>query len=217
MIVNESFLDSAVLRKNVVSLAGNIGYLPRSKTAAKAKIYFTIGTNSPTPTLTLNAGLVCVGAVDKSNFVFSIPEDITTTVDDEGFAQFGTEQEPITVYQGTYLTKTFTVDASLDQRFILNNSSIDYSTLIVRVADGGDAGPGDVWSRVDNVVEVGRDTQAYIIKESEGERYELIFGDGVFAKALEQGQVITATYIVTDGVEGNGLETLAMRLQYQPT
>ena len=204
MIVNESFLDSSVLRKNVVSLAGNIGYLPRSKTAAQAKVYFEVGTNATTPTLTLNAGLLCVGAVDKSNFVFSIPEDITTTVDSEGIAQFGTEDAPITVYQGTYLTKKFTVDASLDQRFILNNSSIDYSTLIVRVADGGDAGPGDVWSRVDNVVEVGRDTEAYIIKEIEGEKYELIFGDGIFAKALEQGQVITATYIVTDGVEGNG-------------
>ncbi len=104
MIVNESFLDSAVVRRNVVSLAGNIGYLPRSKKAAQAKITLTIATASDTPTLTLKAGLVCVGAQDNTNYVFSIPEDITTVVND-GVAQFGTTEDPITVYQGTYLQK----------------------------------------------------------------------------------------------------------------
>ncbi len=98
MIVNESFLDSAVVRRNVVSLAGNIGYLPRSKKAAQAKVTFTITTSSDTPTLTLKAGLVCVGAQDNTNYVFSIPEDITTLVND-GVAQFGTTEDPITVYQ----------------------------------------------------------------------------------------------------------------------
>ena len=204
MIVNESFLDSAVLRKNVVSLAGNIGYLPRSVTAAQAKIYTTLSTRATTPTLSLQAGLVCIGANEGSNYVFSIPEPITVPVDADGNAQFGTEEDPIVIYQGTFIKKKFTVDASLDQRFILNNSGIDYSTLVVRVANGGDSGEGDVWSRVDNVVEVGRDTEAYIIKEIEGEKYELIFGDDIFAKALKQGQEITATYIVTDGEEGNG-------------
>ena len=44
MIVNESFLDSATLRENVVSLAGNIGYVPRSRTASEAQISFDITT-----------------------------------------------------------------------------------------------------------------------------------------------------------------------------
>ena len=81
MIVNESFLDSATLRRNVVSLAGNIGYTPRSIKAAEAKIKFTVETASTTPTLTLKAGLVATGNVDGSNYIFSIPEDITTVVE----------------------------------------------------------------------------------------------------------------------------------------
>ena len=38
LVVNESFLDSATVRENVVSLARNIGYIPRSRTAARAQI-----------------------------------------------------------------------------------------------------------------------------------------------------------------------------------
>ena len=72
LVVNESFLDSATLRENVVSLARNIGYVPRSKTAARASILFQVQTNSSSPTLTLQPGLVCTGAQDDTSFVFSI-------------------------------------------------------------------------------------------------------------------------------------------------
>ena len=80
MIVNESFLDSATLRENVVSLARNIGYVPRSRSAAKANVSFNVQTTSTSPTMTLEAGLVCVGRANESQFIFSIPEDITTTI-----------------------------------------------------------------------------------------------------------------------------------------
>ena len=83
MIVNESFLDSATVRENVVSLARNIGYVPRSRTAAQATVSFSVTTSSNTPTLTLQAGLVCVGTSDNSSYVFSIPETITTVTTQE--------------------------------------------------------------------------------------------------------------------------------------
>ncbi len=203
MIVNESFLDSAVVRRNVVSLAGNIGYLPRSKKAAEAKITFTITTSSDTPTLTLKAGLVCVGAQDNTNYVFSIPEDITTVVN-EGVAQFGTNEDPIIAYQGTYVQNSFSYDGSLDQRFIITNSNIDYSTLVVRVKDQNEQGIGKVWNRVENIIKVNKDSEIYFLAEVEKEYYELIFGDGVFGKQLKQGQQPVASYILTDGLKGNG-------------
>ena len=118
LVVNESFLDSATLRENVVSLARNIGYVPRSKTAARASVKFQVATNTNSPTMTLQPGLVCVGTQDDTDFVFSISESITTTVNN-GLAQFGTTQQPINVLEGTFLTSQFTVDGSLEQRFIL--------------------------------------------------------------------------------------------------
>ena len=203
MIVNESFLDSASVRKNVVSLAGNIGYTPRSKKAAIAKIKFTVQTTADTPTLTLKAGLVATGAIDNTDYVFSIPQDITTVVEN-GVAQFGTDDEPILIYQGTYLLNSFLYDGSLDQRFIINNSSMDYSTLVVRIQDENEQGLGKVWARAENIIGVSKDSEIYFISEVEQEKYELLFGDGIFGKALTNGQTINATYILTEGLNGNG-------------
>lgn len=203
MVANESFLDSATLRRNVVSLAGNIGYVPRSKKAAQTKVFFQIRTDSNTPTLTLKAGLVLVGEQERTNYLFSIPEDITTTVVD-GIAQFGTESEPIIAYQGTYLQNLFTYDGSLDQRFIINNSSMDYNTLSVRIKDANETGSGNLWRKVENIIQVDSTDEVYFINEVENEYYELIFGDGIFGKPLQTGQIINATYIITDGETGNG-------------
>ena len=203
MIVNESFLDSATLRRNVVSLAGNIGYLPRSRKAAQAKVTFSVQTSSETPTLTLKAGLVAVGTEANSSFVFSIPEDITALVKN-GVAQFGTKEEPIEIYQGTYARTAFNVDTSLDQRFIIANPDLDYSTLVVRIKDPNDVGLGKVWERVENIIRIDKNSEVYFLAEVNQENYELLFGDNIFGKALQNGQVIESSYIVTKGKEGDG-------------
>ncbi len=204
MIVNESFLDSATLRENVVSLARNIGYVPRSRTAAKAQVSFNVLTTSDTPTLTLQAGLVCVGSVDNTSYTFSIPDNISSNVVG-GTASFN----KIDVYQGTFLTKQFVVDGSLDQRFILNNSFIDTSTISVYVKGVNDSGLGTEYSLVDNILEVDSSSRIYLLQEVQDEKYELLFGDGLIGKKLENNSVITVNYIVTDGEEGNGASSFS--------
>ena len=209
MIVNESFLDSATVRENVVSLARNIGYVPRSRTAAQATVSFSVTTSSNTPTLTLQAGLECVGTSDNSSYVFSIPETITTVTTQETDANGNLISSTgsfnnIVVYQGTYLTKSFTVNGSLDQRFILENSFIDTSTIKVYIKGSSDTGLGKEYRKVDNILNITDISETYLIQEITDERYELLFGDGVFGKKLENDSIITVSYITTDGVEGNG-------------
>jgi hypothetical protein len=204
MIVNESFLDSATLRENVVSLARNIGYVPRSKTAAKAQVSFNVSTTSNSPTLTLQAGLVCVGSVDNTSYTFSIPDNVTTNVTD-GIASFSN----INVYQGTFLTKQFLVDGSLDQRFILDNSFIDTSTISVYVKGINDSGLGIEYSSVDNILNVNSTSTIYLLQEVQDEKYELLFGDGLIGKKLENNAIITVNYIVTDGKDGNGASSFS--------
>ena len=208
MVVNESFLDSASVRENVVSLARNIGYVPKSKTAAKASITVPVNTSSSSSTLTLKAGLVCVGSSDDTQYVFSIPESITTTVSG-GIANFGTISAPLTVYQGTYLSKTFTVNGSIDQRFILENSGIDTATIKVYIKGAADTGLGKEYSKVDNILNINSTSETYLIQEITDERYELLFGDGIFGKKLEDNAVVTITYIVTEGTTGNGPSSFA--------
>ena len=208
MIVNESFLDSATVRENVVSLARNVGYVPRSRTASQATDSFDITTSGNTPTHTLQAGLVCVGSSNDTSFVFSIPESITTTTsqltDSAGNIISSTSSyNNIIVYQGTYLTKTFTVDGSLDQRFILENSFIDTSTIVVKVSGISDTTERE-YRKVDNILNISSTSEVYLIQEVTDERYELLFGDGIFGKKLDNEAIITVSYIVTDGVDGNG-------------
>jgi len=199
MVVNESFLDSATIRENVVSLARNIGYVPRSRSAAKAQVSFPFNTTSTAATATLSAGLVCVGTVENTNYLFSIPNDVVTTIVN-GVATFNN----IDVYQGTFLRKQFVVDGSLDQRFLLDNSFIDSSTIVVKVKGLSDTGLGREYSKADNILNIDSTSEIYLLQEAKDERYELLFGDGYFGKKLENGAVITVTYIITDGKEGNG-------------
>ena len=200
MVVNESFLDSATLRENVVSLARNIGYVPRSRTAATAGITFEVTSATPTPTMTLKAGLVCVGNYDDTSYVFSIPEDITTTTTSSGTgskAIFGTADAPIKIYEGSFLTKRFTYDGSLDQKFILNNPFIDTSTIVVFVGDRE-------YKKVDNILRVDKDSEIFLLQEVQDEKYEILFGDGLIGRKLENDVNITVSYITTNGTSGNG-------------
>ena len=212
MVVNESFLDSATLRENVVSLARNIGYVPKSRTAAKASVTFTINVrNTTTPTLVLKRGLTCVGNTNDTSYTFSILEDIQlpTTVTDITLNGVPTAQrtatfENIEVSQGIYLEKQFVVDSSLDQRFILDNSFIDTSTIKVYVKKENDSGLGIEYNQIDNITDVTGSSYIYLIQEIQDEKYQLLFGDGLIGRKLETGEIITVNYLVTDGKEGNG-------------
>jgi len=209
MVVNESFLDSATLRENVVSLAGNIGYVPRSRVASTAQISFNVTTSTDTPTLTLKAGIVCVGSANDTTYTFAIPEDVTANVVD-GIASFNN----LNVYQGIFLTKQFQYDGSLDQRFVLNNSFVDTSTLKVYIKKTEQDGLGIEYFLSENIFDVDKNSRIFFINEVQDEKYELRFGDGLIGKKLgdavgSDGTIITANYIITDGRDGNGASSFS--------
>ena len=200
MAANECFLDSATLRENVVSLARNIGYVPRSRRSARARISFTVDGLTETSTLTINAGIICNGAGDNTNYIFCIPEDITVPVVN-GVAEFNN----IEIYEGNFISQEFTVDTSLfNKRYILDNSFIDTSTIKVKVKPSSTSTSSVTYKQIDNIVGVTSISSSYLLQEIEDERYELIFGDNVIGKKLSNSNVITVTYITTDGKNGNG-------------
>ena len=210
LIANESFLDSATIRENVVSLARNIGYVPRSKTAATATINLSdvnVGTtnDSTTKFLTLRSGLACVGSSENTTYRFSLPDNVTSSrIKDIGGTSFAQFDEPITVYEGTYLSRTFVVDSSKDQRFIIDSPNIDSSTIRVYVKGSADVGIGRKYSMVDNILNIDKNSEIFLSQEVQDEKYEILFGDGLFGRKLENNAVVTVTYIVTEGESGNG-------------
>ena len=203
LVVNESFLDAATVRENVVSLARNIGYVPRSSSSAKAHVTFRVPTSTTSQFITLKAGLVAVGNYDNTSYRFSVPEDISAPVKN-GFADFGSATKPVTISQGTYLTRQYIVVGSVDQRFILDNPNIDASSIVVNVKGPNETGLGREFHKVDNILNLDNTSEIFLIQEIQDERYEILFGDGYFGKKLENNSTITISYIVTDGESGNG-------------
>ena len=211
MAVNESFIDSATLRENVVSLARNIGYVPRSKKSAVATVNFNVDVSSiSAQQVKLNAGLVALGAVQSGSYTFSIPEDITVTPTSNGIASFNN----ISIYEGNYLTKTFVVDSSqTNQRYILPNANIDTSSIRVQVSDSSGVLTYNAYT---NIFDVNSESRLFLVQEVDDEKYQIMFGDNVLGKKPANGATITVTYIVTNGQDGNNAANFnfAGRLTY---
>ena len=209
LVVNESFLDSATVRENVVSLSSNIGYTPRSRTAAEAQIdlELTIPETdvNTVSALTLQPGLLCTGNVSDTSYLFSIVDKVTTQISGN-VAKF----EGLNIYQGTFLKKKFEYNGSLDQRFILDNPNIDTSKIRVYISDDS-AEIGIEYTAVDNIINVDSTSRIFFVREIQDERYEIRFGDGIFGKKLgdyvgSDGKYITIHYMTTDGQDGNGAQ-----------
>jgi hypothetical protein len=198
MAVNEGFIDSATLRENVVSLAKNIGYLPRSKRAARATISFSVDTTGfNSRTVTLRPGVVALGSLESGSYIFSISKPVTANVDLNGVAYFNN----IEIYEGIYLSKTYLYEeAQPNQKFIIPNPGVDTSTIRVRVFST----VNEEYTAYSNIFDVDEDSKIFLIQEIEDEKYQIIFGDGIIGKKPINGSSINISYIVTNGRSGNG-------------
>jgi len=218
MVSGEVFIDSATLRENVVSLARNIGYVPRSRTSARAKISFFVDVSdypSVPRILTLNKGIVCTTQSDFSgeSYTFVTKEDITVSVLD-GIAFFS----DIEIFEGNLLSSDILVNSLIPnppQRYIIDNSNIDVSTLSVTVFNSPLTSLSAKYSLAQDIIDVKSDSKIFFIQEIEDQKYELIFGDGIFGDKLENNNLIRASYVVSNGPLGNNLSqfTFAGRLE----
>ena len=206
MVANEVFIDTATLRENVVALARNIGYTPRSRKAATSSISFFVDTTNITPkpaSLTLRKGTVAAsnGRFGGTSGSFCILDDITVPVVN-GIASFNN----VSIFEGSSLVKNFTYSSrNPQQKFILPNAGIDTELLRVTVKNNQSSTASVTYTLQDNLFYVGSSSKIYYLQEISDERYELFFGDGVFGQKLEDQNYITVSYISTNGDSGNGM------------
>ena len=202
MAINETFIDSATLRENVVSLARNIGYVPRSRRAARATVNFNAsGITSTTKQITFQPGVIANGSVSNINYVFSLPESVS-------FNAFnGASRGVMVIYQGQYVTNSYVVDNNNpSERYVLPNDGIDTSTISVKIRNSASDNTTTSYELVDNIIGITSTSNIYLLQETTDEKYELLFGDDVFGKKLESGNIIDISYIKTNGKAGNGIE-----------
>jgi hypothetical protein len=198
MAVNEAYIDSATLRENVVSLAKNIGYTPRSKRASRAIISFSVDTTGfNSRTVTLNPGVIALGSVENGSYIFSITNPITVSVDNNNIASFTN----VEIYEGIYLSKTYQFnDRNPNQKLIIPNPGVDTSTLRVTVTSTS----VEEYSQYNSIFDLTRESKVYFLQEIHDEKYQIIFGDNILGRKPINGSSIGIQYIVTNGKLGNG-------------
>ena len=202
LAVNEGFLETAVLRENVVKLARIIGYTPKSARSAQCTVDITVQTVVPYPkTVTINAGLVLnFTGLDNNNYVFSLGTDTVTSVDStSGIASF----KGITLFEGVFLTDTFVKDINQRQRFILTNRNEDTTSMKVEVTSGTVT---ERYLQATDITKIDSNSKVFFLEESEYEIPEILFGDGKVGKDLENGDVVSVSYSTSNGTGANGLK-----------
>ena len=204
MVVNELFIDSATLRDNVVAIAKQLGYRPKSATAPTAYVSFTATYGNPTTDteLILKKGTGFISSFDNNVYQYVVTDDIKAQVINN-VATFTN----VEVKEGTQLVNTFTVNTSLkSQKFILDNPNIDTNTIRVKVFPTGGSF-SEPYIVADNILGVDATSKVFFLDEIEDQRYEILMGDGVLGKKLENNARIEVSYLTTAGPESNGVRT----------
>ncbi len=207
MVANEMFLDSATTRGSIVSLAKHLGYTPRSVISATARVKVVSATD-PFPSQTnkfLPPDTVFQTTVDGVTFNFLNLAQAEFVEDPGGSGEFIIDE--ITIQEGTHLDTAFVVDKlNPDQKFIIADPKIDTTTLTVRVqlSITDVTGADEPWQKFDNLIDVGEDDAAYQLQEVEGGFFELIFGDGIVGRAVDNGNVILVDWLSGNSDAPNG-------------
>jgi hypothetical protein len=197
MTFNESFIDSAQLRANVVSRAKLLGYVPRSRRGARAvlKITFSGGAATVTP-----YSSTFTAEYDGNSYTF-------TALDDGILDNAGTYT--VTVSEGTYKSARYSVNESQEaQTFVIEDTNVDTSTLFVKVyANVSRVGTGEykVFKAFSTLVDIDENSDVYFINENTLGKYEISFGDGILGSKLTSLNVVEIGYISTaSGAAANG-------------
>ena len=204
MVVNELFIDSATLRDNVIAIAKQLGYRPKSATSPTAYVSFTVTYTNPTTDteLILKKGTGFISSFDNNVYQYVVNDDVKAQVIND-VATFTN----VEVKEGTQLVNTFTVNSSLkSQRFILDNTNIDTNTIRVKVFPTGGSF-SEPYLIADNILGVDGTSKVFFLDEIEDQRYEILMGDGVLGKKLENNARIEVSYLTTAGPESNGVRT----------
>ena len=199
MAANEMFLDSAALRSSVVSHAKMLGYEVSSSRSPVAYININVTTDSGT--LTMPAGTSFSASIGSTSYSFVTISDITGS-NSGGIIVFNNTP----VYEGTYVTSTYTVDTSdASQRFLLTDERADITTLSVQVQNSVSDTRTVTYIKATDITQLTSSSAVYFCQEVEAGKFEIYFGDGIVSKALVDGNIVTMKYVVTNKTEANGV------------
>ena len=204
-VANEMFMDTAQLRSSVASLAKLVGYTPNSARAPIADLKLVIN-DATGSTVTIPAGTKFSSSIDGLTYTFvTIGDHVVQPVDGVYTAQ------SLNVYEGTYVSYNYTFDSSdIDQRFLIPSDRADSTTIKVAVQNSASDVTTATYTKATSITELNGDSKVYFLQEAEDGQYEIYFGDGVIGKKLDDGNIISISYVVTNKTEANGATSFSL-------
>ena len=207
MLANEMYLDSADIRKNIVSLAKMLGYTPTSPKSPTATIDILMNNiSTTTATITMAKGTAFTTTVDGETYQFVTNASHTLTPTN-GVYKFSS----IPVFEGTLVTFKYTADSTdVDQRFIIPSVSADTSTLKVSVQNSASDTTTSTYTLATGVTSISATSKVYFLQEMEDGKFEIYFGDDVLGNKLDDGNIVILEYIVSNKDEANGASSFTL-------
>ena len=207
---SELFLDSAQMRKNVVSRAKDLGFIPASEKASSATIDMNLlnvrnpdGTYPTTTEMTLQRGQIFSTSYDGTNYEYVVSSSVRPQQNKTNYFYSN-----INIVQGTYLTDKYIFDSQVkNSKYVLSNARVDKSHLKITVDSNGDI---ETYALSTDISNISTESRVYYAQENEEGFTEIYFGDGVLGKQLKDGDIITATYIVVDEQHADGANTFRL-------
>ena len=212
--LNESFLDSAQIRGNVVTRAKLLGYIPRSDLSPRAVVNITVDLtgsghdshNFDNP-LTLARGTKLRTVLpDGEEYKYLVLNN--NTVNDTGRKYIFNN---VTLVEGELRELKYRVDNDIEnQKFQLSDVNADTSTLRVRVQTNENSNSFDIYTQFESLDKVDSQSKVFYLQENPSGFYEIYFGDGVTGRKPTNNEVVTIDYVITSGDESNGATTFSM-------
>jgi len=209
MASNELNLDTAVLRDNIVSHAKRLGYNPTSFTSSKVQVDIEVTglTALQVNRIGLKSGPILSTSNQGKNYTFVArdPLNLTVTGDTATFRD-------VELFEGTVFNIRYTVDTSNEnQRFIIPNNFIDSDSVKVFVKADSTSSSSTTYARKNTIVNVSPSDTVFFVEEIQDQQYEVVFGDDVIGRKLQNGEIVNIQYVITAGGELNNVKQNSLK------
>lgn len=207
MAINEMFLDTAQTEEAVRSHSKELNYLPRSRRSARADVALTITVDDDAGFVTVPKGTVFTTTANNQAFTFTSDRNTVISIDPDS----RTGSANLSIFEGGYKAEYFTVNAAnTSQRYVLQDNRIDTDSLVVTVRVSATDSTNGVYTFAPDLFGLTGTSNVYFLQADNDGRYELIFGNDVTGRALQDGNVVEASYRTSSGEGSNGAKTFTV-------
>ena len=205
---NEMFIDTAIKRSSVVSIAKTLGYIPRSSTASRARVNLVVTPTVDTAatSLTLMPSVKFTSSVNNVNYTFNVANEYTA-VKTNGVFTFNN----VDLLEGNKVTNSFIVAAdTVSGPFVVPNAFLDETTFSVGVRSSTSAIDNVTYSRATSIIDIANTSTAFWLEENPDGLFQIVFGDDIIGKKLAAGNVVTVQYLACNGPNANGANSFTL-------